>query len=132
MTIQGIVGLTGITLGGIFIALLLLAHFLAGPPITERASEVPVLGTYEGELVFDDAEVGQNRVWIVTNADEQKILELVFDERSLCNAGTASQPCMQISAQYSVAFGDRSARVEGVQEGNSILVEDLYLFDASE
>lgn len=82
-----------------------------------------------GTLVFNTPGLKPNTPYLVYENPGQPALtkELGLDELSVCAAPDGAAPCMAMSTTLDVPFGGKRARVEGIEEGDMVVVRKLQV-----
>jgi hypothetical protein len=57
---------------------------------------------------------------------------LVMDELSICSASNGATPCMAMSITFDVPYDGKRAIVEGIEQGDLVVVRKLYLLQEGE
>lgn len=80
-----------------------------------------------GTITFDNSGGGQSVMSLVYKGSGATSLtkELVLDAQSICATPTGALPCMAMSVTFDVPFGGKSAIVEGIEEGDKVIVRKL-------
>lgn len=58
---------------------------------------------------------------------ESATTTLVFDEMSYCAAPNGSTPCMAMSVTLDIPFGNKEVVIEGIEQGEEVLVRKLRI-----
>jgi hypothetical protein len=91
----------------------------------------------------DVVRVGTLRFTVPGNSQDIPFLEyeengatstipLIIDELSVCSVSSGATPCMAMSVQWSMPFGDKRAVIEGNQQDGRIVVRKMRVLQEGE
>lgn len=84
-----------------------------------------------GTIVFNNPGFRIHTPYLAYEAPGQPALtkELIFDELSVCAALSGGTPCIAMSVTLDIPFNGKRAIVEGIKQGEQILVRKLYVVE---
>jgi len=102
------------------------------PPQVTRSAPTDFLRV--GNITVNNPGQAQGVMYLVYEEEGAPALsrELVLDEMSICASGSGGLPCMAMSVTFDMAFGGRRAMIEGVLQGDKVLVRKMRILAEGE
>lgn len=87
-----------------------------------------------GTITFNNPGQAQGVMYLVYEEPGAPALtkELVIDAQSICATPTGALPCMAMSVTYDIPFGGKRAVVEGIKDGDKVIVRKLRVLAEGE
>lgn len=100
----------------------------------EQVFQGPTNFAEVGTLVFNNPGLKQNTPYLVYEKPGSPALtkEIVFDPLSICMANSGATPCIAMNVTLDVPFGGKQVVIEGVAQGDVVLLRKMRIVDAGE